>query len=203
MDVVGVISRRIEVHDARKVVDMDPPGHHIGGDQGVGLALGEGIERTLTLALGPIAVHRDRPNTLRLKLADDPVGPSLRAAEHEGLAVLRHELGRDGDALGPIHFPEVMGDVALLFFGRFDVDPNRVVLIAADDRLDLTADRGREEDDLALGRGLVQEAANGGEEAHVGHAVRLVEHDGGDVVEHDVAALDEVLEASRDRRRRR
>ncbi len=111
--------------------------------------------------------------------------------------MLCHELGRDGDALGPIDFPEVMGDVALLFLGRLDVDPNRVMLIAANDRFDFTADSRREQENLAIGRRLVQQAAHGGKEAHVGHAIRLIEYDGRDVVQHDVAAFDEVLEASR------
>jgi hypothetical protein len=42
-----------------------------------------------------------------------------------------------------------------------------------------------------------KQTANGGKEPHVRHAVRLVEHDGRDVVQADVAALDEILEASR------
>ena len=44
---------------------------------------------------------------------------------------------------------------------------------------------------------LVQEPAHRGKEAHVGHAVRLVEHHGRDLVEEHVASFDEVLEAAR------
>ena len=87
-----------------------------------------------------------------------------------------------------------MGDVTLLLLGRLDVDPNRVVLIAADDGFDLTPDGGREEQHLAVGRRLVQQAAHGRQESHVRHAVRFVQHDGRDVVEPDVAALDQILE---------
>ena len=89
VDVVGVIRRRIEVDDAGQVVDVDPPGHHIGGHQGIRLPLGEGVESPLALALGAVAVHRDGPHSLGLQLADDPVGAPLGAAEHEGLPVLR------------------------------------------------------------------------------------------------------------------
>ena len=71
------------------------------------------------------------------------------------------------------------------------------VLVAADDRLDLSPDGGGEEEDLAVGSRLVQQAAHRGEEPHVRHAVRLVEHDGGDVIEPDVAPLDEILESTR------
>ncbi len=65
---------RIEVDDTREVVHMNAPCHDIGGDESIGPSLGKGIERTLTLPLGPIAMHRDRTNALCLKLADDPVG---------------------------------------------------------------------------------------------------------------------------------
>ena len=47
-----------------------------------------------------------------------------------------------------------------------------------------------------FGGGLVEQAAHRREEAHVGHAIRLVEHHRRDVVEADVAPLDQVLEAS-------
>jgi hypothetical protein len=44
--------------------------------------------------------------------------------------------------------------------------------------------------------GLLDDAANGGQEAHVGHLVGLVDHDGGDVTQVDRPHLDEVLEAA-------
>ena len=93
-----------------------------------------------------------------------------------------------------IDLPEVMGDVTLLLLGRFDVDPHRVMLVAANDGLDLPADRGREEKQLSIGRRLVQKAADGRKESHVRHAVRFVQHDRRDVVQHHVAPFDQVLE---------
>ena len=132
-----------------------------------------------------------------LELPDDAVGAALGAAEDEGLAVVLDELGRDGHPLGPIDLPEVVGHVALGLLGGLDGDPDRVPLVVADDRLHLASDGGREEEDLAVRRRLVEQAAHRGKEPHVGHAIGLVEHDGRDIVEEDVAPLDQVLEASR------
>jgi hypothetical protein len=90
-----------------------------------------------------------------------------------------------------------MDDIALLLFGRFDVDPHRVVLVAANDGLDFPADRGREKEELTIGRRLVQQAADSRQESHVGHTVRFVQHDRRDVVQHDITAFDQVLETAR------
>ena len=140
-------------------------------------------------------MHGDGAHAVGLELPDHAVGPTLGAAEHEGLPVALDQLGRDGDSLGPVDLPEVVVDVPLRLLGRLDGDLDRVTLIAADDRLHLAPDGGREEHDLAVRRRLVQQAAHGGQEAHVGHAVRLVEHHRGDIVEPDVTPLDQVLQA--------
>ncbi len=105
---------------------MNAPCHDIGGHQGVGPALGEGVQCTLALALGAITVHRDGTHSLRLELTDDPVRTPLGAAEYERLSVLRDDLGRDGHPLGPIDLPEMMDDISLFLLGRFDVDPHRI-----------------------------------------------------------------------------
>ena len=176
---------------------MDAPCHDVGRHQGIGLPLGEGIQSPLPLPLGAVAVHRNGPHAMGLQLPDHAVGPALGPAEHERLSVLLNQFGRDRHTFGPIDLPEVVGDVALRLLGRLDGDPDRVMLVVADDRLHLAADGGREEEDLAVRRGLVEQAAHRGEEAHVGHAVRLVEHDRRDVVETHVAPLDQVFEAPR------
>ena len=92
-----------------------------------------------------------------------------------------------------------MGHVALRLLSGLDGDPDGVTLVVADDRLHLAPDGGREQEHLAVRRCLVQQAAYRRKETHVRHAIRLVEHHGRDVVEADVAPLDQVLEASRAR----
>jgi len=133
----------------------------------------------------------------RLELLDDPVGSTLGTAEDERLPVVFDQLGGDRHPVGPVDFPEVVGDVALGLFGGLDGDPHGVPLVVADDRLHFTTDRGREEEHLAVRCRLVEQAAHRGKESHVRHAVRLVEHHGRDIVEADVAAFNQVFESSR------
>jgi hypothetical protein len=111
--------------------------------------------------------------------------------------VVLDQLGGDRHPVRPVHLPEVMGDVTLRLLGGLDGDPHRVTLVVADDRLHLTTDGGREEEHLAVRCRLVEQAAHRGKESHVRHAVRLVEHHGRDIVEADVAALNQVFESSR------
>jgi hypothetical protein len=55
---------------------------------------------------------------------------------------------------------------------------------------------GREEQGLAVGRGLGDDAVDGGLEAHVEHAVGLVQDEEADVLQRQVSALEQVLEAA-------
>ena len=60
----------------------------------------------------------------------------------------------------------------------------------------LAVERGREEQRLAVGRALGHDAVDRGLEAHVEHAVGLVEDEDAHAVEGQVAALEEVLQAA-------
>ena len=71
---------------------------------------------------------------------------------------------------------------------------DRVGQEALDEDVDAAVERGREQQPLAVARGLVQQPAHGGQEAEVGHVVGLVEDGDLDRVEVGVALLDEVLE---------
>ena len=90
-----------------------------------------------------------------------------------------------------------MADLAGLALVVGDLVATGFVLVAADEHVDRTVERGREQQRLALGRGQVEQALDLGQEAHVGHAVGLVDHDDLDVGEVDDPLGDEVLEAAR------
>ena len=87
------------------------------------------------------------------------------------------------------HGVEVGLDLAHLVAGR-------LVLVAAGQLGDVAVEGGREQQRLAVVAGLVEQALDHGQEAHVGHAVGFVDDDERHVGERDVAALDQVLEAA-------
>ena len=71
-------------------------------------------------------------------------------------------------------------------------------MVAVDERVDRAVERGREQQRLVLGLDVAEDPLDLGQEAHVGHAVGLVEDDAPRRRSSDtLAALDEVDEAAR------
>ena len=71
---------------------------------------------------------------------------------------------------------------------------DRVVGVAARDAAGLAVERGREEQRLAVGRARLDDAVDGGLEAHVEHPVGLVEDEHHDRVQREGAAGEQILE---------
>ncbi len=128
---------------------------------------------------------------------DEPVRAVLGAHEHEPapavgvLAQLAHErveLGVVGDG------HEAVADVRLaLGLGR-ELVAARVGRVRVGDLAGGAVERGAEEERLALARRALHDAVDRGPEAHVEHAVGLVEDQGRDLVELHGASLEQVLE---------
>ena len=118
----------IVIDHVRDAVDVDATGRDIGGDQDRDVAVLEALERTLTRALGLVAVDGGGADVRSVELLDELVRPVLGAREHE----------RAVDALGAEDMLEERTLVALrdmvdrlldLLGGRRlrdDLDPNRV-----------------------------------------------------------------------------
>ena len=91
---------------------------------------------------------------------------------------------------------EAVLDLGLVLGRRRVLVLDRVVRVGGRDAADLAVERGREEQRLAVVRALADDAVDGGAEAHVEHAVGLVEDEDLDVGERDRAARQQVLEAA-------
>ena len=196
MDVVGLVGRRVEVHDARDVIDVDAASGDVGGAEDRHTALREGVQGTVTLRLRAATVEVGRANTRGVELLGETIDAVPGAAERDHRAGAQNEVDEQVDAVVRLDLPEVVRDVAdrTLLGDRLVAD--RVVLVLTSDLLDFAVERGGEEQRLAVRLNLVEEATDDGQEAHVGHAVGLVEHDDMDVGEIDITALDQVLEAA-------
>ena len=136
------------------------------------------------------------PHTEAGELLGQTVGAVLGAAEHDRRAGEPDHVGGElhlGVAVGA---PEDVRRVRLLLGVVGEHVAHRVLLVAAHERVDRAVERGREEQRLARVGGLVEELAHLGQEAHVGHAVGLVDHDRLHRGQVDFATLDEVLEPS-------
>ncbi len=98
-------------------------------------------------------------------------------------------------ALVARHAPEVVVHVAGRLFAH-DVVNDGVVGEFLDERLDVGTHGGREQHDVAVAWRGAHDASNGGQEAHVGHAVGFVDDHRRDVREVEGTLFEHVLEAA-------
>ena len=126
------------------------------------------------------------------------LGAVLRAREHDhavGALLLQQRLQKLGLLeIGDGHHEllDRLGGLAV----AGDFHDGRVVQQRAQVLLDGVVDGGREEQRLAIGGGGVYDGGDGGQEAHVKHAVRFVQHEGLDAAEVDDAFVHEVVQAA-------
>jgi hypothetical protein len=140
--------------------------------------------------------HRDA-----LRSAGASVGRRLGPGEHEDLAqvVLADQMRQQGFLAIPVdrvdQLPEGLGRRV----PGTDLDPRRVGQDGPRQVPDVVGERRREEQDLAARREQLQDAADIGQEPHVEHAIRLVEHEDLDLAEVD-RSLPDVVEQAPGRR---
>ena len=80
--------RRIEVDDVRDVVDVEPAGCDVGGDERAHLAGVEARKRALALRLALVSVNGDGVDLVAAQLLDEPICTGLRPDEDERQAAL-------------------------------------------------------------------------------------------------------------------
>ena len=199
VDVGVAVLGRVEVDHVGDALHVDAARCDVGGHQGATCSALEARERLLALRLRLVAVHgtactpcafsrltsRSAPRLVRTNTS---VRESCLARSARDQRV---ELGLVGDR------HEAVLDLGPLRRGRVLVAARASRVYASASRADLAVERGREEEGLAVARRSADDPVDGGPEAHVEHAVGLVEHEHADAVEAHGAARDQVLEAAR------
>ncbi|KFB68492.1 MAG: hypothetical protein CAPSK01_001888 [Candidatus Accumulibacter vicinus] len=179
MDVVLRRARQFKVDDVRQFVNVEAARGNVGGDQHQDRTLLESFERLQALLLALVAMDRVGGNPGLLQFAGEPVGFDLGAGEHQHLIEIgrlqefdqqralglgRHRVDAVGDRLGHGVAP-----------GHFD--QHRRLEHAVGQFLDLFRERRREQQALPLPGQQVDDARDVGDEAHVEHSIRLIEHE--------------------------
>ena len=103
-----------------------PAGRDVGGDQHVDLAVAEGPQGLLALALAEVAVDGRGGEAALLELLDDHVAGALGLAEDHGepAPVALEQAGHDLDLVHPVRLPDELrrlrraSDSASLFSAR-------------------------------------------------------------------------------------
>ena len=199
VDVVGRLGRHVKVHDVAHVADVDAAGEDIGRHQHVDGAVAEGRKRALALGLAAVAVDRGGLDALALQTTAAAVGAVLGAHKDDSAlrALLFEELGQQVVLGLDGHREHKLVDGVGGRRGRRDLHAGRVAHQVGDLAHGLLVERCREQQRLALGRRLAHNTTDGGQKAHVEHAVGLVEHQHLDLVQVAGALLDQIDQTAR------
>ncbi len=180
-DAVDVILRhlgQLEVDHVGQLIDVQAPGGDVGGNQHPHLALAKIRQRPVAGPLALVAVDGDGVQTVFLHLLGEPVGDLLGAHEHQHplpVATADH-VGEQLPAAFPIDLDDALGHLLGGGVAGIHLDEGGILEQIVRQRLDVIGEGGGEEQGLTLVRQRLHDAADIGDEAHVEHAIRFIQH---------------------------
>ena len=199
--------RDVVVDHAARGRHVQPAGGDVGRHHDVRLAGGERVERLLPLPLAAVAVDEHGAHLVAAQRGGHPAGAPARAAEHHHAAAFPVLHERDGHrglrVVGNVEqvLPEVAplvrraGDLGAL--AAHEVHAVRVAQHLLHHGLDGAGQGGGEEEHLPRFRRARQDLLRLRQEAHVEHAVRLVQHELLDERERQRVELAQLAHAAR------
>ena len=184
--------------DEAEIGQVEAAGGDIGGDADPGAAVAQRLQGVGALALGQLARQRHGREAALDQAGVEVAHGLARRAEDDRARRLEEAQQVDdrvlalvgGDAQGAIL------DVAVRLALARGRDPQRVLLVALGEAGDLLGDGGREQERAALGRRGLEDELEILAKAHVEHLVGLVEHDGLQRRDVEIAALEMIAQAA-------
>ena len=207
VDIVLGVARHIEVEHMAHRRNIETTGGHIRGDKEAHIAVAEAVQSPHPLALVEIAMDRLGVIAVFLEALGDDIHVNLAVAEDDrvgaGLALAINQRPQKGALLavgilaarGAEH-NDALGDVLARSGRTGDLDAGGRVQESVGDPLDLGRHGGREKEGLAGEGREVEDAFDVGDEAHVEHPVRLVDHHDLHAREKQLAAFEMVKQAA-------
>src|SRR5579864_5996952 len=194
-----VILGRVEIDHVADRLEVEAARGHVRGDERRRATRAEPLECALALGLAHVAVHGDHVDAATCELLREPVGPTLGADEDEREPVLGPEqLDQRVDLAVVGHRDEVVLDDAVVVLDLAPrLEGRGIARVGHCELPDLAVERRGEEHRLPVLRDSADDALDLRAEAHVEHAVGLVEDEDLDAVERDQAPLDEVVKPTR------
>ena len=191
--------RHVVVDDVRDVGDVDAARGDVGRHQHLHLAAAQVGQRALALSLRAVAVQRRDRVAEAIELAGQAVGAVLGAREHDHAAHAGHaqQLVEQRRLQVLDHGIDGLRDAGGRPRGRRQVDAARIAHRLLGDLVEVGRHRGREHERLPLVGQQAQDAVEVGREAHVDHAVGLVEDEHLHLVERQALAAVQVEQAAR------
>ena len=201
MDVVGRHHRQLVVDDVRQRLDVDATRGDVGRDEDRHAAVLEVGERADTLGLALVAVDGGRDDAVLRELERQPVRAMLGAREDERLVdpAARDEVAEELALPLAVDGDHELADEVGRRVARRDLDRGRVGQETGGELPDVVAEGRREQEALALARQEAEDLADRLDEAHVEHAIRLVQDEDLDRAEVDRPLVDVVEQPTRGR----
>jgi hypothetical protein len=196
MDIILWVFRRIKVNHAGNAINVNSAGRNIGGNNRLSPALAELLKGTFTLALTAVTVNGNRSHAALFKLLRHTISTALGTAEHHSRARSSNDLRSHFYAICSLHCPKhVLGSIAIRVSAGLFV-AYWVVHISLNDHINIAVERCREQQGLARGRASIKQAFHLVQEPHIGHAVCLVEHNKVNLIQVNMALVNQVGQAT-------
>ena len=171
--------RQIVVDDGRQLGNVQATGRHVGGHQHLDLAGLEAVQRLQALLLGLVAVDGLGQEAFLLQMPCQTTRTDLGIGKDDDLldATLADERPHRVtlEVFGG-HVVDRLLDVLGQRVGPCHLDELRLVQEALGQLADLVREGGREHEVLTARAEQIDDALDVGQEAHVQHPVRLVQH---------------------------
>ncbi len=191
----------VVVHDEVEGLDVEAAGGHVGGDEDADPVLLETLDDLEALGLGQVSHDELAVHAVDLEPPRDLLDHELLVAEDEGaLGILAGEdAEEEAELLVVADVVELLGHEVDRDVLGLDRDLLRPVHVLPGEILDAQAQGRGEEEGLAVAgrREIADELAQVVDEAHVEHAVGLVDDEEAHLAEEHLALLHEVDDAAR------
>ena len=190
---------QIQIDHMGQLLDVDAPGGNVRGHQHPHLTALEAGQGPGAGSLALVAVDGGGRDALLLQPFRQSVGAVFGAGKHQHLLPIlaldqvAEQVGLAPHVAGVLHLLDQGGRLVL----RGGLQLHGLVQQSRGQLADLAGKRGRKQQVLALGRHQGQDPPDVADEAHVQHAVRLIEHQDFDPVELEGPLLLQVHQATR------
>jgi hypothetical protein len=195
--VIGLVGQ-VVVDDHLDAADVDAAGGDVGGDHHANGARLEPGQRGLALVERAVGVDLGHAVAGVQDDLGHPVGGAARAHEdqHRALVFLQQRREQLGLVVA-LHDEQLLRHLFRGRAGRGDFGPHRHAHVVRRDLDDVGGHGGREQHGLAFARHQAKHVFDLGQEAHVEHAVGLVQHQHLHAVQPNRSLLQVVVEAAR------
>ena len=197
VDVVFRDVRQVVVDDVRQRLDVQAPRGDVGGDEHLQLAVLEALQGLHALRLALVAVDRGGFDAVVLQLLGEPVGAVLGPAEHQHLLPVArlHQVREELAFAVLVDRVRDLGDELDRHIAPRDFNRYGVAHEARRERAHVLGKSRREEQVLPFRGQQCQHAADVVDEAHVEHAVGLVQDEDLDLAQVDGLLLHVIEQA--------